>query len=171
MNVDLKWQCCPSPFCNILKKPLIEKRTSTVTHLLLKKEPQRQRRRRAEEQGGQLENGWWKLGDRVVGDEVGEVYKFGVWPFRWYLHSHTHVEKLKLIFEFSSKNRFWHPEIDFASVKSIWNRFCHCEIDFSHHQCTLKLDLFNWHHPQTFPNIVVKHKHLDNNFKQHTSRF
>ena len=54
-----------------------------------------------------------------MGDEVGEVYKFGVRPFRWYLHSHTHVEKLKLIFDFASKYQFWHPLIDFAIVKSI----------------------------------------------------
>ena len=129
MNVDLKWQCCPSPYCNIPKKPLIGKRTPTVTHLFCFEACLRQRRRRAKEQDGQLENEWWKLGDKVVGDEVGEVYKFGVWPFRWYLHSHTHVEKLKLIFEFSSKNRFWHPEIDFASVKSIWNRFYDVQFD------------------------------------------
>ena len=112
MNVDLKWQCCPSPFCNIPKKPLIEKRTPTVTHLLLKKEPQQQRRLRAEEQGGQLENGWWKLGDRVVGDEVGEAYKFWVRPFRWYLHSHTHVENLNWFSTLPAK-------IDFGILKSI----------------------------------------------------
>ena len=54
-----------------------------------------------------------------MGKEVGEVYKFGVRPFRWYLRTHTHVEKLKLILDFASKNRFWHPEIDIAIVKSI----------------------------------------------------
>ena len=145
------WQCCPSPFCNIPKKPLTEKRTSTVTHLLLKKEPQRQRRLRAEEQGGQLKNEWWNLGTELWETKLGRFTSLG--------------------FDLASKNRFWHPVIEFAIVKSIWNRFCHCKIDFSHHQCTLKLDLFNWRHPQIFPNSVAKHKHLDNNFKQHPGRF
>ena len=65
----------------------------------------------------------WRMDDGNLGIELWETKlgRFTSLGFDLFvgIYTATHVEKLRLIFDFASKTRFWHPEIDFAIVKSI----------------------------------------------------
>ena len=112
MNVDLKWQCCPSPFVTFPKSPLLKKEPQLWRISYWKKKPNGKG-------GGVLRNkaANWRMDDGNLGTELWETKlgRFTSLGFDLFVGIYTATHMLKNLNWFST----FPVKIDFGTLKSI----------------------------------------------------